>query len=88
MIGTLRGAQEVGGAAIDTLGNTVENLSGAIAGAKSIGVDASQAASAAAVGALSAAGDIGAEAIEQVRRAATGTISGVKVVVKEPFRKQ
>jgi hypothetical protein len=45
------------------------------------------AAGAAATGALWAAGDIGAEALEQVRRAATGTIAGVKVVVKEPFRK-
>jgi hypothetical protein len=64
-----------------------EAITGAIAGAKEIGVDTAEAASAAASGALKAAGDISGEALEQARRAATGTIAGVKVVLKEPFRK-
>jgi hypothetical protein len=61
-------------------------VEGAIGGAKSIGIDAAEAGSAAATGALKAAGYIGGEALEQVKRVATGTIAGVKVVVKEPFK--
>jgi hypothetical protein len=60
-------------------------VEGAIQGAKEIGVDAAEAASAAATGALKAAGDISTTAVEQVQKAATGMISGVKVVVKAPF---
>jgi len=36
---------------------------------------------------LKAAGEISSQAVQQVRKAVTGTISGVKVVVKEPFKK-
>ena len=35
---------------------------------------------------LKGAGEISQEAVDQVRKAATGVISGVKVVVKEPFK--
>jgi hypothetical protein len=35
---------------------------------------------------MRAAGDISSTAVAQVQRAATGIISGVKVVVKEPFK--
>ena len=44
------------------------------------------AASVTAGGALKAAGDISATTLEQVQRAMTGAISGVKVVVKQPFK--
>ena len=50
-------------------------------------MDASEAASAAATGAIRAAADIGTTAVEQVQRALTGVISGVKVIVKEPFKR-
>jgi hypothetical protein len=62
-------------------------VEGAIAGAKEIGLNAESAASAAASGAIKGAGEISSTAVEQVRDAVTGVISGVKVVVKEPFRK-
>jgi hypothetical protein len=62
-------------------------VQGAIAGAKEISVDAAAAASAAATGAVKAAGEISSEAASQARKAVTGTISGVKVVLKEPFKK-
>jgi hypothetical protein len=45
-----------------------------------------QAASAAAEGALKAADRVGSAAVETVRHALTQTISGVKVVLKEPFK--
>ena len=51
-------------------------------------MSAEEAASAAASGALKAAGQIGSTAVQQVRNVLTGTISGVKVVLKEPFRKE
>jgi len=44
------------------------------------------AASAAASGALKGAGAVSSTAVEQVRKALTGTISGVKVVLREPFK--
>jgi hypothetical protein len=61
-------------------------VKGAIRGARDVGLSAEQAASAAANGAIDAAGEVGTNAAEQVRDAVAGTISGVKVVVKEPFR--
>jgi hypothetical protein len=61
-------------------------VQGAIAGAKDISLDATEAASAAATGALKAAEEISSKAAQQVRKAVTGTISGVKVVLKEPFK--
>jgi hypothetical protein len=76
-------AAQVGGDVAVAAKGAVE---GAIIGAREIGVDAAEAASAAATGALAAAGDISTAATEQVRRAVTGVISGVKVVVKEPFK--
>ena len=51
-----------------------------------IGVSAEDAASAAAHGALKAADKVGSTAVETVRHAVTQTISGVKVVLKEPFK--
>jgi hypothetical protein len=62
-------------------------VEGAIAGAKELSLDATEAASAAATGAVKAAGEIGAGVEEQVRKAVTGTIAGVKVVLKENKRK-
>jgi hypothetical protein len=61
-------------------------VQGAIAGAKEISLDTTEAASAAANGALKAAGEISSQAMQQVRKAVTGTIGGVKVVLKEPFK--
>jgi hypothetical protein len=58
----------------------------AIESAKGIGVSAEEAASAAAHGALKGADEVGSTALETVRHAVTQTISGVKVVLKEPFR--
>jgi hypothetical protein len=63
-------------------------VEGAIRGARDIGVNAEHAASAAATGALDAAGKVGSNAAEKVRNAVTGTISGVKVVLKEPFKSE
>jgi hypothetical protein len=60
-------------------------VEGAIWGAKDLGVDAAEVASAAATGAIRGAGDISGAAVEEVTRAATGVIGGVKVVVREPF---
>jgi len=62
-------------------------VEGAIAGAKELSVDVTEAASAAATGAVKAAGEIGSGVAEKVRDAVTGTIAGVKVVLKEPFKK-
>ena len=62
-------------------------VEGAIAGAKELSIDTTEAASAAATGAVKAAGEIGSGVAEQVRNAVTGTIAGVKVVLKEPFKK-
>jgi hypothetical protein len=61
-------------------------VEGAIQGAKEIGLSAEDAATAAASGALKGAGKVSTTAVEQVRNVLTGTISGVKVVVKEPFK--
>jgi hypothetical protein len=62
-------------------------VQGAIAGAKEISLDTTEAASAAATGALKAAEQISSKAAQQVRKAVTGTIAGVKVVLKkEPFK--
>ncbi len=35
---------------------------------------------------MKAAGELGGTAVEQVRDAVTGTISGVKVIIREPFK--
>ena len=59
----------------------------AIQGAKEIGVDVSEAASAAATGAIKAAGNISEAAVELVQKAATGMIAGVEVVANAPFAK-
>jgi hypothetical protein len=50
------------------------------------GISAEEAATAAATGALRGAGEISTTAEKEVRGVVTGTISGVKVVVKEPFK--
>ena len=63
--------------------NAVE---GAISGAKQVGLNVEEAASAAATGAIKGAGEISQQAVQQVRNAVTGVIAGVKVVVKEPFK--
>jgi hypothetical protein len=59
---------------------------GAVHSSKEIGVSAEDAASAAAHGALKAADEVGSTALETVLHAVTQTISGVKVVLKEPFK--
>jgi hypothetical protein len=79
----IKSTAQVGGDLATTAKNAVE---GAIEGAKVIGVDTAEAASAAATSALKAAGNISADAGKQVRDAVTGTIGGVKVVIKEPFK--
>jgi hypothetical protein len=61
-------------------------VEGAIHSAKGIGVNAEDAASAAAHGALKAAQKVSSTAVDTVRNALTQTISGVKVVLKEPFK--
>jgi hypothetical protein len=62
-------------------------VEGAIHSAKDLGVSAEDAASAAAHGALRGADKVGTKALETVRHAMTQTISGVKVVLKEPFKR-
>src|SRR5262249_55670340 len=79
----VRGTAEVGGDVASAAKGAVQ---GAIVAARDLGVSSEDAASAAATGALRAAGEIGGKAASQVRNALTGTISGVKVVLKEPFR--
>ena len=54
--------------------------------AREIGINVSEAASAAANGAITGAGDISTTAVDQVTRAVSGVIDGVKVVVSQPFR--
>jgi hypothetical protein len=56
-------------------------VSGAIQGARDLGLDVAKAASAAANGAIKGAGDISLTAVDQVTRAVTGVIDGVNVVV-------
>jgi len=81
----VKAAAETGADIANTAKKAVE---GTIEAAKDIGVDTAEAASATAAGAIKAAGNISASAAEQVRNAVTGTIAGVKVIVKEPFKKQ
>jgi hypothetical protein len=61
-------------------------VEGAIQSAKGIGVSAEDAASAAAHGALKAAEKVSSTALDTVRNAVTQSISGVKAVLKEPFK--
>jgi hypothetical protein len=69
------------------VGNAAKGaVEGAISTARDLGMTAEEAAGAAASGALRAAGDVSTTAVAQVRKALTGTISGVKDVLKEPFR--
>ena len=99
MIGVLRGTKEVSGEAFDAVRTTAGavikstakvggNLGSVAKGAKELGLSAEEAASAAATGAFKAAGEIGSTAPAQVRDAVTGTIAGVKMVLKEPFRRE
>jgi hypothetical protein len=60
---------------------------GAIASAKDMGVDRSNAASAAGQGALEGAEEAGSVAAEKVREALKQTIGGVKVAPLEPIKK-
>jgi hypothetical protein len=79
----IKSTADVGG----DLGTAAKGLvEGSIHAAKDLGMSAEEAASAAGNGALEAAGSIGSTAEEKVRNALTGTISGVKVVLKEPFK--
>jgi hypothetical protein len=64
----------------------LKTVEGAIDGAKSVTVNTEDAASAAASGAVEAAGEISESAVKTVRDAVSGTISGVKVVIKTPFK--
>lgn len=81
----VKSAYEVAG----NLGKVAKGVvEGAIHAAKDLGLDVEDAASAAGRGALKAAYKIGATAGETVRNALTGTIAGVKVVLREPFKKQ
>lgn len=80
----VRGTQEVAG---DVGKAALGAVEGAIYAAKELGLEVEQAAAAAANGAMKAASDIGSTAAETVRKAITGTIAGVKVVLKEPFKK-
>lgn len=77
----VRATEEVGGSVGGAARGAVE---GAIEAARALGMNAEDAASAAATGALKAAGAIGS--FDPVRKALAGTISGVRVVLKEPFR--
>ncbi len=79
----IRETAEVGG----EFGGAAKRLvEGAIGAAKELGLSAEDAAAAAASGALTAAEKVGGTALTTVRNAVTGTISGVKVVLKEPFK--
>ena len=69
------------------MGSIAKNaVVGAIDGAKQVGVSTEEAASAAATGAMEAAQGIGGATADTVKGAVTGTISGVKVVLKAPFK--
>jgi vacuolar-type H+-ATPase subunit H len=61
-----------------------DKIVAAIKGAKELGVNAEDAASAAAHGALKAAGEVGSTAVETVRQAVAKPSHGVKVALKEP----
>jgi hypothetical protein len=62
-------------------------VEGAIATAKSLGLQASDAASAAVTGALHGARDMGESAVTSVSEVLDTTIDGVKVVARSPFKK-
>ena len=79
----VKGASEVGGSVAEAAKGAVE---GAIEAARDLGMSAEDAASAAGSGVIQAAGEISSTALEQVQNVMTKTISGVKVVLKEPFR--
>ena len=81
--GLIKGTAEVGGDVATVARNAVES---AIDSAKGIGVRAEDAAAAAANGAVSAAGSFGENTVNSVTNVVTGTISGVRVVVRAPFR--
>ena len=57
-------------------------VTGAIEGAKSIGISAEEAAQAAAAGALEAAEEIGEKAVHAVTDVAAGGVGGVKNILK------
>ena len=81
----IRETADVGG----ELGSAAVRLvEGAIEAAKELGLSTEDAAAAAAHGALEAADKVGGKALGTVRNAVTRTISGVKVVLKEPFKSQ
>jgi hypothetical protein len=82
--GAVKGTADIGGDLALASRNAVE---GVIDSAKRIGVKAEDAASAAASGAIEGAGEISESAVKAVTEAVSGTISGVKVVVKTPFKK-
>jgi hypothetical protein len=79
----VKSTAEVGGNAAQAAKGAVE---GAIRGAREVGASAEEAAQAAAEGAVHAARNIGGAIGSQVKEAVTETISGVKVILKEPFR--
>jgi hypothetical protein len=61
-------------------------VEGSVHGARELGLDVTEAASAAGTGAVKAASQFGSEAGRKVRDALAGTIAGVKVVLHEPFK--
>jgi len=79
----IRDTAEVGG---DIGATAIDLVTGSIEAAKELGVSAEDAAAAAAHGALKAAEQLGSTALEVVRHCLTGTISGVKIVLKVPFK--
>jgi CheY-like chemotaxis protein len=82
--GLIKGTAEVGGDVTAVARKAVE---GAVAGAKKVGVKLEDAASAAASGAVEAAGEISESTAKAVTKAVSGTISGVKVVLRVPFKR-
>ena len=75
---------DVGGDLANVARSAVE---GAVEAAKNLGLKAEDAASAVATGAIEGARDVSQSAVKAVTDAVTTTVGGVKVVVKEPFKK-
>ncbi|MBI4372274.1 MAG: hypothetical protein HY585_00935 [Candidatus Omnitrophica bacterium] len=70
------------------LGTTAKGLiEGVIDAAKDLGLNVEEAVSEAATGAVKAAYEISAEVGDKLRDALKGSIGGIKVILKEPFRK-
>ena len=81
--GTIKGTHEACG---DLASATRDIVIGAIDGAKTIGVSAEEAASAAITSAMEGAQEISEDVVHTVGSVVGETIKGVKVILKPPFK--